>query len=67
MRGITRRRAFAVGAALLSIILTLGMFVANVAISMAQVDGDHDKIAVTKVAAHDKIKEGDTRGCSASV
>jgi len=64
MRSIPRHRALGGGVALfslvLSIIMMLGLFAGNAAISIAQTDGDHDKIAIRKVANAGTVNAGDT-------
>src|SRR5947207_5895256 len=58
MHSTTRRKVFLGGAAVLSLVLMITLFVSTAAITVAQ-EVLHDKIAVSKTAVKTKIKEGD--------
>jgi len=64
MNSFSRRRALGGGAAFLSLVLSImlitGLLLANVGISSAQTDGDHDKVSVQKQANAATLNAGDT-------
>src|SRR6187551_2217961 len=64
MSSFSRRRALGGGAAFLSLVLSVvlitGLLLANVGVSSAQTDGDHDKVSVQKQANAATLNAGDT-------